>query len=228
MKDYTETDFQKKMFITRYIINLETNQIEVIYADGIVDTIPYSLHNEIMILERMKRQVLNYNEFKDNAKLDRVFFRIKKYLCLGGAMFGTVVLAHLGVATFSAGIVGIAMIPTLTINGLMILIMKKYFDKADDSIIEINDAIKDYDKSMYYIKNEDSFESTKLLNPKVLEETPDSIQAVAEERKEYDLPIEVPSINMNTIETLPIKDLKKTVDVVNKPKVLTITPRNKR
>ena len=207
MRDYTETDFQKKSFIMRYKIN--DRNLEIEYADGEIQILPYTEHNEIMLLERMKKQVLSYPNFKDNAKLDRVFFRIKKYLCLGGAAFGTVVLANLGVIALSVGLAGVGFVPALTINGLMILVMKKYYDASDDEIIKINDAMRDYDKSMFYIHNEKIFTDERMNRPDVINKTPTRVKKIVTSSPLLD---EIPAININSISDLSMKELKSSYE----------------
>ena len=212
MKDYTETDFQKRTFIIRYTINHADNLIEVYYADGDTTIMPYTAHNEIMILDRMRRQVLNYSDFKDKAKVDRIFFRIKKYLCLGGACFGTVVLANLGYLAISVGTAGIGFIPSLTINGLMILVMKKYYDASDDEIIRINNAMKDYDKSIFYLRNEKVFADERIKRHDVITRSPEKVRRITKEREEYHLTDEIPSINLNSIDDLTTRELERTYE----------------
>lgn len=209
MKDYTDSDFQKQTFIIRYDIDKETKEIIIRYADGEIRTMEYSLHNEIMILEKMKNQVYYYADFKDRIKIDRLFWLIKKYMCLSGAGFGSIVLGALLVACMQMGIVAVAMLPSVIINILMIMVMKKYFDLSDDQVQEINRRIKDYDKSVFYLHNEQVLSNERLLRRDVINKIPTRVRFILSKGKIED---EVPLVSINSIDDLSMKDLKKSYE----------------
>ena len=66
MKNYSINEYQEKTFILNY--NIENEEIIVNLASGSNYKLPYTKENEIMILERMKEQVLNANEFLKHAE----------------------------------------------------------------------------------------------------------------------------------------------------------------
>jgi len=75
MKDYTimiplgdECGDQKENFILRYNINEKDNLIEVYYANHHMETIAYSVDNELELLKKMKQQVIDYRDFIINAE----------------------------------------------------------------------------------------------------------------------------------------------------------------
>ncbi len=210
MKDYCETDYQRKSFITRYIINVDTNELELIYADNEVTTIPYTIKNEIRTLNRMKKQIEYYQKYQDKLLSDKKALRLRKGILLFGASLGAVALAYILEAMYLLGYASAFLLPTLSMDVLMITSIKKRFDLIDDRIIEINDDLEDYKKNMFYLTNEKVFSNERLFRSDVIDKVPDKVYAAIEEREVYNLSNEVPSININNLENFTMKELTKT------------------
>ncbi len=66
MKNYSLSHENSKTFILNY--NIEDNQIIVNLASGEKYIIPYSVDNEKRLLERMKNQVNNSNDYKSKQQ----------------------------------------------------------------------------------------------------------------------------------------------------------------
>ncbi len=206
MKDYCETDYQRKTFITKYeTIN---NEIKIYYADDDNLTVPYSIKEEIKILNQMKKQIRYYDHFIDNAKSEKSILKFRKIVALMAASYGAVIFGYLGIGALVLGSAGLFVMPTIVMDALIIMAIKRRYDAIDDKIMEINESINDYNKNVFYIKNEKLFSNERVMRKDVIKNTPTRVKKVIS----YNIDKQIPLINLNTLDEISMKDLKKTYE----------------
>lgn len=136
MKDYSITKRDLKTFILNYERN--DNEILVHVADSNNDyIIPYTIHNEQILLERMKKQVLEVSKYKENIKNNcGLYIR-------GGTINTVLLLLEPQAATYNITKVTL-------ISGLSLIII--YFSKKIGICIEI---LEDINKNEMFVANEE-------------------------------------------------------------------------
>ncbi len=206
MKDYCSTEYERKSFITKYDIDKEKSEITIYYADDETLKVPYSFKEEIRLLNNMKKQVKYYDHFIDRAKKEKRVLRFKRLLALIMAGYGTVLLSYLSIGAFLLGSAGIFIMPTIFMNLLIIMIIKRKFDEISDKIDNINEGVNDYNKNMFYLNNEKVFANERLMRKDVINNTPKKVKYLIGNSKD------IPLINLNNLENISMKDLKKTYE----------------
>lgn len=208
MKDYCETEYQRKTFIIKYEIDNKQDEIKIYYADDEILKVPYSLKEEIKILNQMKKQIKYYDHFIDNAKSEKNVLKFKKILAFGAASYGAVIFGYLGIGALVLGPAGLFVMPTIMMDVLIIMAIKRRYDQIDDKILEINESIKDYNKNVFYLRNEKLFTNERVMRKDVINNSPIRVKEIVNKNSGKD----IPSINLNTLDDITMKDLKKTYE----------------
>ena len=209
MKDYCAYDYERKDFITKYEVLDETNEIKIYYADNETYTIPYTIYGEIRLLNRMRKQVEDYPDFVVNTKQNRNLLMIKQIIYLLASAVFMVFLSDGVIGLIKLGGEGAILIPGIVMTGASILAAKKRFDKIGDKIDLINADITDYDKSMFYISNEKVFTNERLLRRDVKSVVPTRVKYILDSNVKDEM---IPTLNLNNIDELTMKELKKTYE----------------
>ena len=145
MKNYTFDDTKEKTFICYYEKTEET--LVVHHADGSIDEIPNTNHNERNILNRMKLQIekaAGYREY--NKKLLRF-----------NSIIGASAVTFLTLQTYLNNI-GEQTMP----NDISIMIALIASAMVSYGIKETIENIQDYDKNKMYLNNEENIEDINI------------------------------------------------------------------
>ena len=228
MKDYTENEFERKKFIIKYIIDADADQINIIYADMEVVTVPYSAEEEERILLKMKKQVEENYQTVQNVQASLFSYKYAR-ICF---IIITVILMILtalfaGLAITSAGLSWLLYGPLAIASLSGSLLFKKATGICIDDKKELEEKINDYEKNLYFIQNSDYFSDEKLLGSDSIDTLPARVAYILGERviSGYN---EVDAVNLNSISALSVDELKETKkQVEEKTKQLSLTPLKK-
>ena len=164
MKDYSANEFDRKTFILNYEVNPQDNVIVVNYADKTNEEIPYSTRAEKVLLEKMKKQVLNHHKEYEKAKKELKECTNKKKLAL---IVATIVLG-MALSSFSLGFLN--GIIALVYDGIILKMMLKVlgFKQNNVKIRKKLSLIEDYEKNLSFVENEEVFSNKRIMKPDVL------------------------------------------------------------
>ena len=151
-----------------------------------------------------------YDDFIEHAKENKQVLRFKKLVALLAASYGAGILGLLGFGMFALGSLGLFYLPVAVMDALIILIIKRKHDEIDDQILELNDSISDYKKALFYLNNEKVFTNERVYRRDVIRNSPKMVQKILERNKEVHHDLSVPSINLNSLTDISMKDLKET------------------
>ena len=168
MKDYSANEFDRKTFILNYEVNPKDNIITINYADGTNEEILYSRKTEKVLLEKMKKQVLEHQKEYEKAKKEFKKCTSKKKIDL---IFVAITLG-IALSAFKFGIIN--GIISLVYNGIMLKMMLKVlgFKQNNIKIQNTLSLIEDYEKNLSFIENEEAFSNKRIMKPDVLSNVP--------------------------------------------------------
>ena len=136
MKDYS--GLGNNNFILFYSKSEE--ELFVYTASGSYYKIPYSVHNEELLLERMKLQVIKYNDFEKE--------KVNTMLKHAGYMFLDLLGAYINYATYDiSNIKAFNVIVSVVLSALAIA--------QFNEIRNISSIVSDYQKNRWFIDNEE-------------------------------------------------------------------------
>ena len=172
MLDYSLSDFQRSDFILNYDIDVTDNTIMVNYANDKSMCIPYTKENEIMLLKRMKNQVLQSGKFYEIVKgetkkynrLDRLYKIM--FAIYGGLLIGLAIKEIIAALLF--------FILTLPVNIRNI----KKFKHINMVLKGLKRTLNDYEKNVDFIENMGSFTNDKVMRPYVISNMSEKVQYV--------------------------------------------------
>lgn len=218
MKDYTTNEFDKKKFIIKYVIDSESNTIDIIYANFEVLTVPYSADKERQLLELMKKQVEdNYTTMQDNQRSLFSYQYARVAFILITIMLLILTALFMGLAMTAHNLMWLIYAP-LAIAALSgTIFFRKATNIAHEDQKELEDKIDDYEKCLYFLQNSKYLDNEALTECENLSELPEKIQFIIGERvfSGYD---EIDALNLNSISAVPVEELKKTKELVLRPK----------
>ena len=208
MKDYCAYDYERRDFILKYEKLPDTKEIKITYADGETYNIPYTVKGEIRLLNRMRRQVEDYPDFVYATKQNRNVLVVKQIMMLLFSGVTMVFLTNGVIGAIELGEAGTILTVPLIMTSLTILAAKRRFNQIGDEIDKVNASINDYDKSLFYLNNEKVFANERLFRKDVKTKVPKKVKYILDSNCD----INVPSINLNNIDELSMKELKKTYE----------------
>ena len=196
MKDYSLNYEDSKTFILNY--KIEDNQIIVNLACKKECIIPYSLVNEKELLKLMKEQVLDSKAFK--SKQEKRFSASWKYAIWSGVMlvFNAVMLAT-----------GSSSLPIA--HGLCAGYF--IFDATYRvySMIDSKKKIKDVNKNIMFLNNEELLNRKVKSNQNILSNTNTKIKELV-----ASTPEDAQVFSLNTIDKIKYEDLKTIIENIKR------------
>lgn len=196
MKDYSLNYEDSKTFILNY--KIEDNQIIVNLACKKERIIPYSLVNEKELLKLMKEQVLDSKAFK--SKQEKRFSASWKYAIWSGVMlvFNAVMLAT-----------GSSSLPIA--HGLCAGYF--IFDATYRvySMIDSKKKIKDVNKNIMFLNNEELLNRKVKSNQNILSNTNTKIKELV-----ASTPEDAQVFSLNTIDKIKYEDLKTIIENIKR------------
>lgn len=202
MKDYSLDKETRKKFIKKYTITDEKTttpkNIVIHYANRKKHKIPYSAEKELEIIKKIDDQT----KMIENSQHE---ISMKK--SIRNTLFITLEIVA---AAIILNIPNIS-IPNYIITSLL-LISGVILDLAEVSkIIRSNIIKKDMEKTQFFKENEE--EITKGINNKnVINNVNEKTKQIIKDQKEE---TNIPVININTIDSMSLKDLKELKRVIN-------------
>ena len=226
MKDYCLYDYERRDYILKYEIDKKNNEIVIYYADDETYRIPYTVKGEIRLLKRMRKQVEDSYNFIEDAKQNRGILHIKRGMILTFSALSMAFLTYGVIGAIELGAASAFLVGPLTMNALIIAAAKRRLNQIGDKIDEINSSIIDYNKNVFYLSNENVFTDERILRRDVVSNSPKKIQELSKNRTNKEVPI----LNLNNLEELSMKDLKKTYEasLQSRGPELVLKPKNKR
>lgn len=196
MKNYSLNFNDSKTFILNY--KVEDNQIIANLASGEDYVIPYTLENEKNLLERMKKQVLNSNEFLSQQE-KRFSFSWKWALVCG------VVLAFNSIFL----VTGNSVAPVVT--GMVCSYFAFDITFRIYSMVDSKRKIKDICKNKMFLNNEE------LLNQKVKSHQ-NILSNTDKKTKELvsSTPENKPVFSLNNMDEIKYDELKKIIENIKR------------
>ncbi len=198
MKDYTLNKYDKRDFILNYMI--ENDQIKIKYADNKTYTIPYTSHNEKRIIRKMKLQVLNSGEFEDVQKEN-----FKKNI--KGLIANIVILG--------LNILSIVYLDGGMISYIISIISAFTLEAYTCNIIKIKRALEDIEKNKLLINNEEEINKSIVENKNILNNVDKEVTEIIQSARD-----ENNVINISSIESLKLKELKSLLEIILREKEL--------
>lgn len=198
MKDYTLNKYDKRDFILNYMI--ENDQIKIKYADNKTYTIPYTTHNEKRIIRKMKLQVLNSGEFEDVQKEN-----FKKNI--KGLIANIVILG--------LNILSIVYLDGGMISYIISIISAFTLEAYTCNIIKIKRALEDIEKNKLLINNEEEINKSIVENKNILNNVDKEVTEIIQSARD-----ENNVINISSIESLKLKELKSLLEIILREKEL--------
>lgn len=198
MKDYTLNKYDKRDFILNYMI--ENDQIKIKYADNKTYTIPYTSHNEKRIIRKMKLQVLNSGEFEDEQKEN-----FKKNI--KGLIANIVILG--------LNILSIVYLDGGMISYIISIISAFTLEAYTCNIIKIKRALEDIEKNKLLINNEEEINKSIVENKNILNNVDKEVTEIIQSARD-----ENNVINISSIESLKLKELKSLLEIILREKEL--------
>lgn len=186
MKSYSVDEEKIKNFIKKY--EKENDEIIIHYADGNNTRISNNIDNEKEILNRMKQQVIDAENYKKDILL-------------------TIKVACIVIGIFAAGSIGILAISTPFINSIIdvlyLLLGTTLFSSVayigmGSTIRKQKEILKDIEKNQLFLENEELFQ-TKLgdinVPNYVNEKTKQVISNIVDNKKDNSSSMKKPNIN---------------------------------
>ena len=207
MKDYCLNDYERRDYILYYEKDNNTKEIIIHYADESTYRIPYTTNGEIRLLKRMRNQVENSEYFIEDAKQNKIILYMKKGMFLTFSAVGMAFLTYGVIGAIELGAASAFLAGPLIMNGLAIVVAKRRINQIDGKIDEINDSLDDYNKNLFYLSNEKVFANDRVLRRDVIKNSPKKVQELSKTNSK-----EIPIVNLNNIESLTMKDLKRTYE----------------
>jgi hypothetical protein len=203
MKDYSMNDVDRQKFILSYEViedSIVNDQIIINLATGEHYTVPYTCENEKKILEIMKGQVLDSEEFE--KKQEKIFSNAWK--C--GAI--DIIFLILDVILLLTGIASNLIIAKICIGLLAMAGIFEAFGCVDCKL-----KIRDIHKNRIFINNEVrlnknfKYDKNDMLKQNLLSNTKVKTRKIVE-----DVPGEKPTFTLNTVDKIGYSDLKQIID----------------
>lgn len=172
MFDYSMNSFQRETFIKSYDVDPEAKDIMVSYANGKADCLPYSIEEEQRILRRMRQQVLDAGRFYENLKKGfKTFDRKDKMYKILYTIFLGMVIGLATYSVFSAALFTLITAPTNILN------FKKW-KEVRKTLKGFKNTMDDYEKSLAFVQNSNSFSNKKVMKPRVIDKSSDKVKFI--------------------------------------------------
>lgn len=193
MKDYSLNLEDSKTFVLNYTI--KGNEITVNLANGENYVIPYTTENEVKLLERMKIQVLQSDQFM--IKQEKRFSKSWKW-----AIWDVSILALnvFSIITFASRY---NVLPT---EGSGMCISWFVFDVAYriNSMIDSKKNINDINKNRMLLNNEERLNEKVKENYNILAHTDKKTKEIV-----HSTPVDQPVFTLNSIDKIKYEELKQ-------------------
>lgn len=216
MKDYSINCVEKASFILNYkIVN---NNIIINYANGYIELLPYSKENEDEILDTMKLQVVNSDEFTKETlskfKSIIVPFGIVSYGSLGVMANNIINIVNTGgdITSIEGAIPVIAL--CLSIGAINTIKGIKYYL-----------SLRDLDKNSLFQDNNFYMNLNMRIEDKYLEGVSEKTKEIIRNTKDGDN-----IFTFNTVDKMSYNDIKRILENIERynPKEEDCTPRFKK
>lgn len=172
MLDYTLNSFHRSCFIISYDIDPDDKTIMVNYANNKSDIMPYTIENEKMILNRMRKQIIDGNNFYNRTtnSFKKLKFKDRLYKVLLTILLGIII----GLAIQNPLSCLLFLLLTLPSN---VNIFRMYKKNSLDMWI-LNRTLKDYEKNIDFVNNSKCFSNEKVLKPYAITNMPDRVRNI--------------------------------------------------
>lgn len=211
MKDYS---LGEKVWILNYDLSVWNYELILHFSNGKATSIPYTLENEKKVLKTMEEQVeyavencLTEEEQTDYMKWEQNEIEI---INLGSCVLGASVTA--------VGIINMIVTPevaALVVTGIGLLSSLPHI-VVKSKLLTLDNLINDLNKNHIYIASKHYFKQYDLRKRKdlVLDGTSRKTKEVLSNTQSN---AEIPSININSIDKMSLKDLKRIYENLQNP-----------
>lgn len=193
MKDYSLDSEDSKTFVLNYIV--KDNQIIVHFADKKNYVIPYTIENEAKLLNKMKTQVLQSNQFIEQQEE-----RFSKLRAITAMLFGTTLPL---VSTFASGI--------SIISGIVVVLSVLCIGCNICNMIDIKRNIKDINKNKLLLNNEERLNEKVKKNPNVLANSKGKVKKMV-----HSTPVDQPVFTLNSIDKIRYEELRQILENIDR------------
>lgn len=196
MKDYELDKSKKGLFILNYVI--DNNEIIVKYANGNSVTIPLTEKNQKILLESMKNQVENSNDFEKKCRSNLAIYAVLCILgivacipCVKIIIDPAAMLSSVG-SWFLGGGIG-----TAIFSGI--------------NVITINNYLNDIKKNKRFLQVESEINSKVKENENMLYNTHNITKKIVEKSQEQEV-----VFTINNVDLIPFSDLNQIMENIER------------